>query len=69
VRELAERFLRVHVDVHLKSGSAETYRTLLANEILPALGDRDFRSIKRADVQELHATMKDRPARRTTWSA
>ena len=61
VRELVERFLRVHVDVHLKAGSAVTYRSLLASEIVPAFGDRDFRSIKRADVQELHATMKSRP--------
>jgi integrase len=26
------------------------------------LGDRDFRSVRRADVLELHAAMKDRPA-------
>lgn len=61
VRELVERFLRVHVEVHLKSGSSVTYRSLLANEILPAIGDRDFRSIRRADVQEIHAAMKGRP--------
>ena len=61
LRELAQRFVRVHVDVHLKPGTAERYRYQLASIILPALGDRDFRSIKRADVQELHASMKDRP--------
>jgi hypothetical protein len=61
--ELAERFVRTHVDVHLKPGTAERYRQQLAVEILPKLGDRDFRSIKRADVQELHAGMKE-PTRR-----
>ncbi len=61
LRELAQRFVRVHVDVHLKPGTAERYRYQLASIILPALGDRDYRSIKRADVQELHASMKDRP--------
>jgi integrase len=61
VRELAQRFIRVHVDVHLKSGSANNYRTALANQILPVLGDRDFRSVSRADVQELHAALRDRP--------
>jgi integrase len=61
LRSLAERFVRTHVDVHLKPGTAERYRQQLAVEILPKLGDRDFRSIKRADVQELHAGMKDRP--------
>jgi integrase len=61
VRELARRFVRVHVDVHLKSGSAENYRHLLDSVILPKLGDRDFRSVTKADVEELHGSMKDRP--------
>ena len=61
VRSLAERFLRVYVDVHLKAGTAERYRCLLTNEVLPVLGDRDFRSVKRADIQELHGSMKTRP--------
>ncbi len=62
LRELSKRFLRVHVDVHLKPTTAEHYRLTLATEILPVLGDRDFRGVRRADVLELHAAMKDRPA-------
>lgn len=61
VRELAQRFVRLHVDVHLKPGTAQNYRALLSSVILPALGDRDFRAVTRADVEELHATMKARP--------
>ena len=61
LRELAARFIRVHVDVHLKPRTAARYRSQLANDILPALGDRDFRSIKRSDIQDLHGGMKTRP--------
>jgi integrase/transposase len=71
LRELAERFVRTYVDVYLKPGTAERYRHQLKTIILPGLadkekkipplGDRDFRTIKRADVQELHGQMKDRP--------
>ena len=71
LRELAERFVRTYVDVYLKPGTAERYRHQLATIILPGLadeeksvpplGDRDYRTIKRADVQELHGTMKTTP--------
>lgn len=61
VRQMVEKYLRLHVDVHLKPRTAERYRQQLEDEILPAIGDRDFRSIRRADVLEIHAKMKDRP--------
>ena len=61
VRELVRRFTRVHVDVHLKSGTAANYRHMLDDVIVPHFGERDFRSVKRADIAELHAAMKDRP--------
>lgn len=37
------------------------YRHLIKTVILPAFAERDFRSIRRAEVQKLHASMKDRP--------
>jgi integrase len=71
LRELAERFVRTYVDVYLKPGTAERYRHQLKTIILPGLadeekkvpplGDRDYRTIKRVDVQELHGTMKATP--------
>lgn len=71
LRELAERFVRTYVDVYLKPGTAERYRHALATIILPGLadpkrnvpplGDRDYRTIKRSHIAELHAAMKDRP--------
>ena len=61
LRELAERFMRVHVDVRLKPLTAERYRSMLDAIILPAFGDRDFRSVTKAEVAELHGSMRDRP--------
>lgn len=61
LRELAERFMRVHVDVRLKQRSGERYRRTLDAIILPAFGDRDFRSVTKAEVAELHGSMRDRP--------
>jgi integrase/transposase len=58
VRELAERFVSDYVDVHLKSGSAENYKEHLETVILPKFGDRDFRSVKKAEVNALHADLK-----------
>src|SRR5688572_4831503 len=58
LRSLADRFVRVHVDVRLKPGTAERYRQNLRDVILPhretedkpTFGDRDFRSIKRSEI-------------------
>ncbi|HEY0138814.1 MAG TPA: tyrosine-type recombinase/integrase [Nannocystis sp.] len=58
VRELADRFVREYVDVYLKPGTAAHYRKHLADHILPVLGDRDFESVTRNDVQALHASLK-----------
>jgi hypothetical protein len=58
VRELADRFVREYVDVYLKPGTAINYRKHLADHILPVLGDRDFESVTRSDVQALHASLK-----------
>jgi integrase len=61
VRELAARFEREYVDVYLKNGSADHYRRHLRDHILPAIGDRSFDEVTRADVKGLHARLADRP--------
>ena len=61
VRELGERFIREFVDVYLKPSSAINYRKHLLEDILPVLGDRDFRSVTRQDAQALHASFKKTP--------
>ncbi|MBK7829341.1 tyrosine-type recombinase/integrase [Nannocystis sp.] len=58
VRELADRFVREYVDVYLKPGTAAAYRRHLEAHVLPRLGDRDFESVTRSDVQALHASLK-----------
>ena len=78
LRDLSGRFLREYVDVYTKSGSAENYRRYLLEEILPwrpkdddgkvdetqpQLGDRDYRSITRADAMALHGSLKSTPAK------
>ena len=78
LRDLSGRFLREYVDVYTKTGSAENYRRYLLEEILPwrpktedgkvdetqpMLGDRDFRSITRADAMALHGSLKSTPAK------
>jgi integrase/transposase len=78
LRELASRFLREYVDVYLKPSSAENYRQYLTEEILPwrprtedgkvdesqpQLGDRDYRSVTRADAMALHGSLKATPAK------
>ncbi len=58
VRQLADRFVREYVDVYLKAGTAINYRKHMTDHILPVLGDRDFESVTRNDVQTLHASLK-----------
>ena len=85
LRSLAERFIRVHVDVRLKPGTAERYRQNLRDVILPykeiedkptadnetvgkptkdkpTFGERDFRSIKRSEINALHASLSETKA-------
>ena len=69
LRELADRYVRVHVDARLKPGTAERYRQQLRDVILPyqgkeddpPLGDRDFRSIRRSEINEMVTRIKDTP--------
>ncbi|MDC0719111.1 site-specific integrase [Nannocystis sp. bb15-2] len=53
-----ERFIRDYVDVHLKPGSAVNYKEHLETVILPTIGDRDFRTVKKAEIAALHAKLK-----------
>ena len=69
LRSLAERFVRVHVDARLKPSTAERYRQQLRDVILPhraregvpPLSERDFRSIKKSEINELHASLSNTP--------
>ncbi len=63
VAGLAERFMRTHVERHLKPATASAYRTVLGKYILPALGGMGLEEVGGAQVTALHHRLRDTPAR------
>ena len=61
VAGLAERFMRTHVEKHLKPASVAAYRTALDKHILPAMGGTALTEIGGAEVTELHHGLRDTP--------
>ena len=62
VTELAERFMRVHVETHLKPSTTASYRFLLEKHILPALGRMEIEQVGRAQVSALHHSLRGTPS-------
>ena len=61
VAGLAERFMRVHVEAHLKPGSVVAYRSVLEKHVLPALGAMTVCQVGRSQVSALHHRLRDMP--------
>ena len=61
VAGLAERFMRTHVERHLKPASASAYRTVLDKHILPALGGMGLDDVGGAEAAALHHCLRDTP--------
>ena len=61
LREVAEEFMRLHVDAKRKDRTGEEYRRLLDKHILPALGSRRISNIRRVDVARLHGQLSETP--------
>jgi integrase len=61
VEELAARFDRDHIQVHLKESTAKEYRRNLRHFILPALGRLPVKDVTRANVARLHGDHSLRP--------
>ncbi len=61
VKELADRFEREHIDVHLKPKTAGPYKWLLAEKILPAFGTLKVQAVTGQDVVRWHYGMKATP--------
>ena len=61
VRELAERFMREHVQAKRKTTTAKLYKGILDKVILPALGGRAVADVTRADVAALHHRHRTTP--------
>ena len=62
VAGLAERFMRVHVEAHLKPASVVAYRSVLEKHILPALGTMAVGQVGKRQVSELHHRLRDTPS-------
>ena len=61
VAGLAERFMRTHVERHLKPASVAAYRTVLDKHILPALGGMGLDDVGGAQAAALHHGLRDTP--------
>jgi integrase len=60
-RDLAEDFMRLHVEVKRKSNTDAAYRRTLDLHILPAIGSKRIVDVRRADVARLHAQLSGAP--------
>jgi integrase len=61
VAELAERFDKEHIAVHLKESTAKEYRRNLRRFILPVLGRHRVADVTRADVAKFHHDLRHIP--------
>ena len=61
VAGLAERFMRTHVERHLKPASVASYRAVLEGHILPAMGGMGLDEVGGAEVTALHHGLRDTP--------
>ncbi len=63
---VAERFMRVYVERHLKPRTVVEYRTILDKHVLPFLGGMALGRIGRAEVAALHHRLRHTPSRANT---
>jgi integrase len=61
LKEFAELFFADHVTTKRKPATADHYRHILQNHLLPSLGNRKADQLTIADVARLHARMRERP--------
>jgi integrase len=60
-REVADEFMRLHVEAKRKSRTHGDYKVLLASHILPAIGNTRIVDLRRVDVSRLHAKLSATP--------
>lgn len=60
---VAVDFMHAHVAAKRKGRTEETYEGLLRLHLLPALGSKRIKDIRRADVARLHSRMASKPGR------
>ena len=62
VREMCERYDREFIAIYLKPRTAENYRRIIRDRLLPSFGDRPFESLSRRDGKALHGLLAAQPA-------
>lgn len=58
VRELAERFMKEHVEAKRKASTATLYRGIVTKVVVPTLGRHALADVTRADVAALHHRLR-----------
>jgi integrase len=61
IKELARRFLDEHAELRKKLSSIAMDRYYINRIILPALGGRKVHEVRRAEVAEIHQSMRETP--------
>lgn len=59
LREVSEEFMRLHVRPKKKPRTADEYQTLLNKHILPLMGSKRLKEVRRADVARLHSIISN----------
>jgi integrase len=62
VVELADMFLAEHVGAKRKAGTKTSYDGVIRAWVVPTLGAKKAKDVKRSDVARLHFVMRDTPA-------
>jgi integrase len=60
-REVADEFMRAHVEAKRKQHTKENYRAILDRQILPAIGNKRILDLRLYDVTQLHRRMSKAP--------
>ena len=61
VADLAERYMKAHVEVNCRPGTVGVFRRVVDLYILPELGALPISAVERSHVSDLHFKMRDKP--------
>ena len=61
VADVAARYLKEHVALHCKPGTAKLYRSVVKRFILPAYGHLAVEEVEREHIADLHYELRDMP--------
>ena len=61
VADLAERYMKAHVEVNCRPGTVGIFRRVVDLYILPELGALKISAVDRSHVSDLHFKMRDKP--------